>query len=533
MDRSMLARDDAPLVSTVPPPLEVVAGRAPDPEPMARGLRAVRDLLEAGDCVLFAWNADAVTFHAATGGESARLGAHVAAVAQALEACIQGPCTFAPPGVVGEDLVGLALLESPLPGVLVLAERLHRKLAFGVAAVLRSPVLPAAQISLAHALFRDLARLLRDRSVERSPQQRHDARWERSRFAGLVGASRPMRRLFDGIERLARSDVNVLLLGESGTGKELVARAIHDSGTYAGRRFVAQNCAALPETLLESELFGHCKGAFTGAHFEKRGLFEEANGGTFFLDEIADMPLSLQIKMLRVLQEGEIRRLGETRTRQVSVRIVAATNKSLTEEVARGRFREDLYYRLNVVKLDLPPLRRRRDDIPLLVRYFGDTIASRLGRSPLVFTEEAMQRLVDFAWPGNVRELENEIERLLALHGEDDEVRPYMLSERLRYGGGTDLAWDKLDEIRDLNVAIEFLERAVIARSLDRHAWNKSRAAVELGVSRQGLIKKIHRLGLVRPGPARRGVVEASDPLDQDCDLDDDPLQPRLPFAAS
>ena len=532
MDRSWLAHDGAPQMSP-PPPLEVVAGRAPDPEPLARGLRAVRDLLEATDCVFFGWSADAMTFHAATGAESARLGAQVAGVAADLEARIQGPCTFAPAGVVEEIPSGLALLESPLPGVLVLAERLHRRLAFGLAAGLRTPVLPAAQVGLAHALFRDLVRLLRDRVVERSSQRCKDARWERARFAGLIGASRPMRRLFEGIEKLARSDVNVLLLGESGTGKELVARAIHDSGSFAGRRFVAQNCAALPEALLESELFGHAKGAFTGAQFEKRGLFEEANGGTFFLDEIADMPLSLQIKMLRVLQEGEIRRLGETRTRQVSVRIVAATNKSLAEEVARGRFRVDLFYRLNVVKLDLPPLRRRREDIPLLARYFADTIASRLGRSPLVFSEEAMQRLVDYTWPGNVRELENEIERLLALHSEDDAVRPYMLSERLRYGGGVDLAWDKLDEIRDLNAAIEFLERAAIARSLDRHNWNKSRAAGELGVSRQGLIKKIHRLGLVRPGPGRAAVPDASDDGDLEIETEPDALQPQLPFMAS
>ncbi len=278
-----------------------------------------------------------------------------------------------------------------------------------------------------------------------------------------------------------------------------MARAIHERGMFANAKFVAQNCAALPEALLESELFGHCKGAFTGANIEKRGLFEEANRGTFFLDEIADMPLPLQIKMLRVLQDGEIRRLGETRTRRVAVRLIAATNKNLAREVAEGRFREDLYYRLNVVRIDLPSLRRRREDVPILARYFVDKICARLERASLPLGSETLQRFIEYEWPGNVRELENEVERLIALHGDAEAVQPWMLSERLRYGSRVDWSLERLEEFRDLHRATEYLERAMIARSLERHSWNKSRAAQDLGVSRQGLIKKIKRLQLVRP----------------------------------
>jgi transcriptional regulator with PAS, ATPase and Fis domain len=342
-----------------------------------------------------------------------------------------------------------------------------------------------------------------------------------------------MRRLFRTIEKLSVSDVNVLILGESGTGKELVARAIHETGSYSGRKFVAQNCAALPEALLESELFGHCRGAFTGANIDKRGLFEEANGGTFFLDEIADMPISLQIKLLRVLQEGEIRRVGETRTRSVAVRVIAATNKRLAEEVNRGRFREDLYYRLNVVKLELSPLRRRKEDVPLLSRCFCDRICARLGKPALEFSSEVQQRFLEYDWPGNVRELENEIERLLALHGDTEVLQPYMLSERLRYGASSEFGLDRLDEMRDLNDAIEYLERALISRSLERHTWNKSRAAAELGVSRQGLIKKIGRLQLVRPAPPRGAAAVAADEEESSgAEAAESAPPPTLPFAA-
>jgi DNA-binding NtrC family response regulator len=506
VDGTNLAWEEAPAPA---PELTIVAGPTPDVEPLAHGLRAVRELLDAADCVLFWMLPQGIAFRAAHGPGSARLAHAVDAAAAALEERVQGPATLVPAGRLRGDADGLALGDSPLPDAVVLAERLHRRLALGLAvSPCRLDVVPS-QLRFAHAVFRDMVRLVRSREADSIPVARRNGRWQKHQFAGLVGASRTMRRLFTAIEKLAVCDANVLILGESGTGKELVARAIHEHGSYAGRRFVAQNCAALPEALLESELFGHCRGAFTGANVDKRGLFEEAHGGTFFLDEIADMPLALQIKMLRVLQEGEIRRLGETRSRRVQVRIVAATNKRLHDEVAAKRFRADLYYRLNVVKLELAPLRRRRDDVPLLARYFCDKITTRLGRPPLEFADDVMQRFVDYDWPGNVRELENEIERLVALHGDDGLVRPYMLSEPLRYGAGSDWSLDRLEDMRDLNQASEFLERAMIARSLDRHGWNKSRAAHELGVSRQGLIKKIQRLDLVRPAPAPGRAVEA------------------------
>ncbi|MFQ5600633.1 MAG: sigma-54 interaction domain-containing protein [Candidatus Krumholzibacteriia bacterium] len=504
------------------PNLQLVSGHSGDPEPLAQGLRAVRELVRASNCVLFSILPHGLVFHAAAGADSARLAQRLGSEAARLDERVLGPCVLGTAGLLRGDSHGLALLESPLPGTVILAERRHREMAWAVALSVRPPypVVSGATMRFAHAVFRDLTRLLRDRDNAPDARRAVEARWEKCRFVGLVGRSRQMRQLFRTIEKLASSDVNVLVLGESGTGKELVARAIHDSDLYAGRKFVAQNCAALPESLLESELFGHCKGAFTGANYEKRGLFEEANGGTFFLDEIADMPIALQIKMLRVLQDGEIRRLGETRTRQVSVRIIAATNRNLTHEVTQGRFREDLYYRLNVVKLELPPLRRRREDIPLLARYFRDKVSARLARPSAEFSDEVLARFLEYDWPGNVRELENEIERLVALYGDEEVMQPYMLSERLRYGASVDWSLDRLEEIRDLHQATEYLERALIARCLERHTWNKSRTAVELGISRQGLIKKIKRLRLVRPEPAAK-QGDADPPS---------AAQPQLPF---
>jgi DNA-binding NtrC family response regulator len=482
----------------------VVSGRADVGEPLSQGLRVVRELLNGSNSVLFSILPRGLLFHAAAGNDSARLAQQLVHQAEALHELVQGPCILGAPVPANGESQVTVLPHSPVAESWILAERAHRDTAFGLALMRLRPhehVAPA-RLRFAHTVFRDLAQMVRRRAAEAAPPRKLDERWQRYRFAGLVGGSRVMRTLFRTIEKLAASDVNVLLLGESGTGKELVARAVHDSDLYAGRRFVAQNCAALPEALLESELFGHCKGAFTGANFEKKGLFEEAHGGTFFLDEIADMPLPLQIKMLRVLQDGEIRRLGETRTRLVQARIVAATNKNLAQEVAHGRFRQDLFYRLNVVRLELPPLRRRREDIALLARFFCDKVCARLGREALRFSDAALSRLVEYDWPGNVRELENEMERLVALHGDASEIQPYMLSERLRYGSSVDWSLERLEEIHNLHRATEYLERAMIARSLERHAWNKSRSAVELGVSRQGLIKKIKRLQLLRSDAA-------------------------------
>ncbi len=230
----------------------------------------------------------------------------------------------------------------------------------------------------------------------------------KSSFYGLVGRNPSMLAIYDQIQRVADLKTTVLIQGESGTGKELVARAVHKSGCRSAKPFVAVNCGALPETLLEGELFGHTKGAFTGASSDKPGLFEQADGGTLFLDEVGEMPLALQVKLLRVLQEGEVRRIGATTSSLVDVRVVSATARDLQAEVASGRFREDLYFRLNVFLLQIPPLRERIDDIPLLVRLLVRDCAARIGRETAPKVEpEALRRLMAYQWPGNVRELEN------------------------------------------------------------------------------------------------------------------------------
>jgi Nif-specific regulatory protein len=323
-------------------------------------------------------------------------------------------------------------------------------------------------------------------------------RWEvdgRYSYSNIIGRSLPMQRLFVLIQKVARSSVTVLVEGESGTGKELVARAIHFNGPRRKARFIAQNCAALPEQLLESELFGHVRGAFTGALRDKPGLFEAASGGTFFLDEIADMPVSLQVKLLRVLQDGEIRRVGATDPVTVDVRIVAATNKSLEEEVKAGRFREDLYYRLNVVRVVMPPLRERRDDIPLLAQHFLNRFADDADDGPRGFTDHAMDLLVNYAWPGNVRELENEIERAVALAKPGAPIGASALSDRIR---SVQVAIRPLRPGSQLSLKdmVEDVERRVILQVLNECDWNKSRASAALGLSRQGLLKKIARFGL-------------------------------------
>jgi len=323
-------------------------------------------------------------------------------------------------------------------------------------------------------------------------------RWEvdcQHTFADIIGRSLSMQRLFSLLQRVSKSSVTVLIEGESGTGKELVARAIHAGGARSEGRFVAQNCAALPEQLLESELFGHVRGAFTGAHRDKKGLFEVADKGTFLLDEIADMPPMLQVKLLRVLQEGEIRRVGGTEPIPVDVRIIAATNKPLQVEVQEGRFRRDLFYRLNVVRLEMPPLRERRDDIPLLAQHFLDEYSAEHDKAMDGFTEGAMELLVNYDWPGNVRELENEIQRAVALADRDSTVTSGLLSDRIR---SVEIAIHppKPGHDASLKDLVEDVERRVILQVLADSGWNKSRTARTLGLSRQGLLKKIARYGL-------------------------------------
>ncbi len=317
-------------------------------------------------------------------------------------------------------------------------------------------------------------------------------------FGNIIGGSPSMARVFDVMEKVAATSATLLITGETGTGKDLVARAIHYASPRKDARFVAQNCGALPDTLLESELFGHRRGAFTGAHQDKKGLFELAHGGTIFLDEIGETNPGMQVRLLRVLQDGEVRPLGASDTRKVDVRVIAATNRDLRKMVEEGDFREDLFYRLRVVELPLPPLRERREDIPTLAEHFLERAAERMGSGLRGFTHSAMNRLTAYPWPGNVRELENEIERVVALSGDASAVTADMLSESLRAVSRPSDASFPVEapfEEWDLGRATDELKRRMIARALEEEG-NKSRAAERLGIPRQSLQKMMKRLGM-------------------------------------
>jgi len=321
-----------------------------------------------------------------------------------------------------------------------------------------------------------------------------EAQSNRDSYDAIIGRSEPMQDMYKLLDRLVESDSTVLIQGENGTGKELVARAVHYNSQRKDRRFVVQNCSAFNDNLLDSELFGHKRGAFTGAIADKQGLFEVADKGTFFLDEIGDMSPSLQVKVLRVLQEGTFNAVGDTDTKKVDVRVIAATNRDLKAMVDRGEFREDLYYRINVINLTIPPLRERRDDIELLVEYFLKRHA-KAGRQQKRLSPQCHKRLLAYRWPGNVRELENEIERLVVLSGEDAGIVDELLSQRIRQStDGSDA--HTLTDPRSLPDAVKALERRMIQAALKRHNWNKTRAAAELKISRRNLIRLVQKYEL-------------------------------------
>jgi len=320
---------------------------------------------------------------------------------------------------------------------------------------------------------------------------------EKYGFANIIGNSPAMQHVFRLMQRIIKTDSTVLVLGESGTGKEIVAKAIHFNSPRQDKPFVAVHCGAIPETLLESELFGHAKGAFTGAHREKIGKFESANNGTIFLDEIGTMPLHLQIKLLRVLQEQEIERVGSNSTVKLDVRVIAATNLSLDNEVRNGRFREDLYYRLNVIPLVVPPLRERKEDIVPLTRFFLGKYCKEMKRPPLTISRQALEAMEMYDWPGNVRELENAVERLVAL-AESDSASITDLPENIGKQHGSMIAFNYAltEDGLDLAATVGEIEKTIISRALARTDKVKAKAAEFLKMNRTTLVEKMKRLGL-------------------------------------
>jgi two-component system NtrC family response regulator len=307
-------------------------------------------------------------------------------------------------------------------------------------------------------------------------------------FGHMVGNSDKMKSVFDVVRKVAPSEASVLITGESGTGKELIARAIHQGSPRSSMPFIAINCAAIPENLLESELFGHVRGAFTGASQDREGKFVEADGGTLFLDEIGEMPMSLQPKLLRALQEMQIEPVGG-KTRSVDVRIVAATNQDVEDSIEDGAFREDLYYRLSVIPIDLPPLRHRADDIPQLIKFF----LKRNDAASQKISDEAMSQLASYQWPGNVRELQNVIERLVILHPNEtiqiEHLPPKLLRKHSSNNG-------KIVDLPPDGYSLEDLEREIVVQALERNGWNQTRAADFLKIPRHTIIYRLEKYGI-------------------------------------
>ncbi len=344
-----------------------------------------------------------------------------------------------------------------------------------------------ANARLHEELFRESARLRRE--VE-----------ERYAFHGIIGRSEKMQAVFTLLERILPTDTRVLLEGETGTGKELIARVLHYNGPRKDGPFVALDCGALPANLLESELFGYVKGAFTGAHQDRKGLLEAANGGTIFLDEIVNMPLEVQGKLLRAIETCEIRPLGSNRVKQIDIRIIAAASDDLRSRVEAGRFRRDLFYRLNVVSIHLPPLRERGDDLVILAHHFLEKMAQQYGKPIAGFRPETLAGLENYHWPGNVRELENVIERMIVLAPSDTEyLEPELLPAHLpSVRTSASDARPPDSGKRTLKTMTEAFEKALLREALEKSRWNQSSAARELGISERMVRYKMQKFGISR-----------------------------------
>lgn len=333
------------------------------------------------------------------------------------------------------------------------------------------------------------------------------------RYHNLIGKSKKMQQVYHLLSKVSNSESTIMIQGENGTGKEMVAKAIHYNSSRKDAVFMAVNCSAFNDNLLDSELFGHIKGSFTGAIKDKKGVFEVANGGTLFLDEIGDTSPSMQVKLLRILQEGTYLPVGATSPKKVNVRVIAATNRNLKEMIAKGEFREDLYYRINVINVALPALRERQEDIPVLMDYFLQQKCEEAGLPLKTFSKKCLEKMLDHNWPGNVRELQNEVERLVVLAGDEKNITPDMLSSRIfesseptHQGGSGNLKG--VNTSGSLKEALEELEIIMIREGLKRTGFNKSKLAKELGISRAGLIMKVDKYGLDKRAQAKKAAGE-------------------------
>jgi len=399
------------------------------------------------------------------------------------------------PGIGGMDVLQHAVTRSPKTLCIILTG--YGTIESSVDAIKNGAFDYITKPITSKALLITVEKALNFQSLKEENSRLKKELQKKYRFNNIVGTSKAMGKVFDLIEKVADTDGTVLISGASGTGKELIASAIHYNSSRGDKPMVVINCGAIPEELLESELFGHEKGAFTGAYKNRTGRFEMANGGTFFLDEIGEMSPSLQVKLLRVLQEQKFEKVGGTKTIHVDVRIIAATNKNLTISINKGKFREDLYYRLNVIPIKVPPLKQRKSDIPLLIDYFMKKFRSEKQNLIKEFSNEALEDMMGFDWPGNVRELENVIKRLTILC--DNEIvqvddLPEHIQRKTRSLQPDEE--DVLDKDLNLNEAVKDYEKRLILDALEKSNWVKTKAAKLLNINRTTLVEKIKKQNL-------------------------------------
>ena len=398
------------------------------------------------------------------------------------------------PGMSGLDLLVRIKGDNPdIPFILITAfatvDDAVEAMKLGAADYILKPLKPD-EVKLS------VGRALQQKELVDENRRLRDFAGESFRFESILAQSRRMRSILEIAAQVARRDSTVLLTGESGTGKELLAKAIHQNSLRADKPFVTVNCGALPENLAESELFGHRKGSFTGAIADSTGKFEAANEGTVFLDEVGELALPLQVKLLRVIQEREIDKIGNTHSIKVNVRILAATNRNLKTLVEDGQFREDLYYRLSVVTIEVPPLRERREDIPLLAQHFAKQFSDRYAIPGLFLTDEALEKLAQYNWPGNVRELQNVIERVSVL-ARTDKIGAEELPPEIRVSLSR-IANISL-KLPEEGIDLEQVEKEILLQALERHSWNQSQAARYLNISRKTLIYRMEKFALLPP----------------------------------